>query len=233
MKKFRENELTDFEELNDVRVNSEKEEEEINLDKMVESKNEDIHVNKVSEPKEENLYKRFDEEKEEKDDYITPSMKRFRTSIGIICLVLAVTVGIFHKKVNESYRDNLTSGYLENVNAGDILSKEALKLDAKDESIEVANGYGNLEISIWNFSKVEDNDYVQVFIDGVAQGGPFSIRHKPIKISVPDKAVIQVQGVRDGGNNGITYAVHFNKTGETYLNTVSLNAKNSYTIVSR
>ena len=116
---------------------------------------------------------------------------------------------------------------------GDLLSKKDLKLEPKNATLEIAGGVGNLEISIWNFSQVEDNDYVQVFIDGVAQGAPFSIRHKPVKISVPDKGVIQVQGVRDGSNNGITYAVFFNKTGETYLNTVPLNSMNTYTIISK
>lgn len=135
------------------------------------------------------------------------------------------------KKFNENMSTDFEE--LSDVKAGDILSKEDLKLDANDASIEITSGFGNLEISIWNFSKKEDNDYVQVFIDGVAQGEPFSIRHKPVKVNVPDKAVIQVQGVRDGSNNVITYAVHFNKTGDTYLNTMPLNAMNTYTIVSK
>ena len=178
-----------------------------------------------------NTYKRLKDD-EEKDMYITPSMKKFRTFIGGICLIM-FALAMFEPTQNIDYRENLTSGAVTNVSAGDRLSKEALNLEPVDASISVENGYGNLEISIWNFADMEDNDYVEVFIDGVSQGGPFSIRHKPIKFSVPDKAIIQVQGVRDGSNNGITYAVNFNKTGETYLNTVPLNLKNTYTIVSK
>ncbi|MPM61275.1 hypothetical protein SDC9_108133 [bioreactor metagenome] len=180
---------------------------------------------------EEKTYKKF-EEKEEKDPYITPKMKKFRTILGILTIVVFVP-SLLQGTPNKSYIDDISTGIIENVNVGDVLSKDAIKLDAKDQSVEVTNGYGNIEVSIWNFAEVEDNDYVQVFIDGVAEGAPFLIRHKPVKISVPDKAVIQVQGVRDGSNNGITYAVFFNKTGETYLNTVPLNGMNTYTIISK
>ncbi len=176
-------------------------------------------------------YKKL-KDKEEKDQYINTSMKKFRTFIGGICLLM-FALSMFEPSQNINYKENLTSGVMENINIGDRLSEKALSLEPIDASIGIESSYGNLEISIWNFSDMEDNDYVEVFIDGVSQGGPFSIRHKPIKFSVPNKSVIQVQGVRDGSNNGITYAVHFNKTGETYLNTVPLNLKNTYTIVSK
>ncbi len=215
MKKFNKNIQNEFEELSDTNTKKSKPDEII--DKV------NIY--------EEDSYKQFKDD-EEKDEYITPSMKKFRTVIGGICIAMFIFF-MFQGVSNQDYRDNLTSGAIENIKVGDILSKENLKLDAKDASIDVASGFGNLEIAIWNFAEKEDNDYVQVFIDGVAQGAPFSIRHKPVKISVPDKGVIQVQGVRDGSNNGITYAVHFNKTGETYLNTVPLNSKNTYTIISK
>ncbi|MEG0307534.1 MAG: hypothetical protein RSA29_08410 [Clostridium sp.] len=225
MKKFNENTQTDFEKLGDTKVNDVK--------NTREDKN--IHLDKID-ISEEGLYKQLkaddDKEEEKKDEYINPSMKKFRIVIGGLCLAIFVLF-MFQGTPNKTYKDNLTAGAIENVNIGDILSKEALKLDAKDASIEISNGFGNLEISIWNFVEKEDNDYVQVLIDGVSQGAPFSIRHKPVKVSVPDKAVIQVQGVRDGSNNGITYAVHFNKTGDTYLNTVPLNAMNNYTIISK
>lgn len=188
---------------------------------------EDLQINM-----DENSYKRFEDE-EEKDEYISSSMKKFRKIIGVLSLAIFISYCIFSYTSQEAFRDNLTSGVIENVSEGDLLSKESLKLDPKDETLEVLNGIGNLEISIWNFAQEEDYDYIQVFIDGVAQGGPFSIRHKPVKISVPDKGIIQVQGVRDGSNNGITYAIFFNKTGETYLNTVPLNTMNTYTIISK
>lgn len=211
MKKFRENESND---VKPYMLNN----------NDIEDENSDIYD-------EGKKYKKF-EEKGEKDPYITPKMKKFRTILGILTIIVFVPF-LLRGMPNKSYMDDISSGIIENANVGDVLSKEAIKLEAKDLPVEVTNGYGNIEVSIWNFAEVEDNDYVQVFIDGVAEGAPFSIRHKPVKISVPDKAVIQVQGVRDGSNNGITYAVFFNKTGETYLNAAPLNGMNTYTIISK
>lgn len=238
MKRFKEDNSQDLSELHDDIVNLHEKYNDANVDQSnsgdfssyefdsedVEVDNEDIKMD--SELKTLKVLK-----DEGKDPYINSSMKRFRLIVGVICLISFIYFGVTNK-ITKNYMDNLSSGKIENVAVGNILSKDALKLDAKDATIEVSSGYGNLEISIWNFADKEDGDYVQVFIDGVEQGPPFSIRHKPTKISVPDKAVITIQGIRDGSNNGITYAVHFNKTGETYLNTVPLNAMNTYTIIS-
>lgn len=219
MKRFNENTPTDFEEVSTIELKDEQ-----NTDNM--------EVSKENIPLEEDSFKQL-EDKEVKEEYINPAMKRFRTIIGAIIILALLSTSITNTKYNKVFKENLSSGAIENVSVGDIMSKESLKLEPKDATVEITKGFGNLEISIWNFADKEDNDYVQVFIDGVEQGAPFSIRHKAVKISVPDKAVIQVQGVRDGSNNGITYGVQFNKTGETYLNTVPLNAMNSYTIISK
>lgn len=219
MKRFNENAPTDFDEVNAVQLNDEKD-------------TANIEVNEENISLEGEEFKQL-ENNEVKEQYINPAMKRFRTIIGAMIIVALLSTSIINPQYKKVFKDNLSSGAIENVGVGDIMSKESLKLEPKDATVEITSGFGNLEISIWNFSEKEDNDYVQVFIDGVEQGAPFSIRHKAVKISVPDKAVIQVQGVRDGSNNGITYGVQFNKTGETYLNTVPLNAMNSYTIVSK
>lgn len=55
-------------------------------------------------------------------------MKKFRTVIGGSCIAMFILF-MFRDIPNEAYRDNLTSGVVENVKAGDILSKEDLKLD--------------------------------------------------------------------------------------------------------
>ena len=195
------------------------EEEKIyNVDDQETNPSEDIH------------YKRFEEEKK-KTDFITPSMKSFRKVIGGLLLVSIAYFLIFsNSSSNTNSKSNLVSGKLEGVKAGDILSKDEVKLEAQDFSIDSANSYGKIELSIWNFADKEDGDYVQVFVNGSPQTEPFVIRHKPTKVGVPDKAVIQVRGIRDGSNNGITYGLFFNKTGETYLNTVPLNAANTYTL---
>ncbi|QAA32583.1 hypothetical protein [Clostridium manihotivorum] len=174
-------------------------------------------------------YKELEEEKQ--DDFLTPSMKGFRRAVAILAIatiVLVTFVGNFNG--NSNYKSNLASEKLSGVKAGDALSKEFVKLEAKDFTVDSTSGYGKIELSVWNFSDKEDGDYVQVFVDGSPQTEPFAIRHKPVKVSVPDKAVIQVKGIRDGSGNGITYGVTFSKTGETYLNTVPINAANTYTI---
>jgi hypothetical protein len=175
-------------------------------------------------------YKRFQDEKK-KDDFITPSMKNFRKIIGGLLIVFIAYSAFFQNNSDvTNYKSNLVSGKLEGVKAGDILSKDTVKLQAKDFSIDTANSYGKIQLSIWNFADKEDGDYVQVFVNGAPQTEPFVIRHKPTNVDVPDKGIIQVRGIRDGSNNGITYGLFFNKTGETYLNTVPLNADNTYTL---
>jgi hypothetical protein len=180
---------------------------------------------------EESQYKKL-EEKEKKNEYITPVMKTFRMAVGILAIAAIVYTGFFGRAGAANYKSNLVSGKLDGINAGEMLSKNTVKLDAKDFTVDTGKSYGKIELSIWNFVDKEDGDYVQVFVDGSPKGEAFSIRHKPVKVSVPDKAVIQVRGIRDGSNNGITYGVTFSKTGETYLNTVPLNFENTYTIKS-
>lgn len=50
----------------------------------------------------------------------------------------------------KKFNENMSTGFeeLSDVKAGDILSKEDLKLDTNDASIEIISGFGNLEISI-------------------------------------------------------------------------------------
>ena len=238
MKKFNENRESDLEENNNLSVFSnsskkKKSEEELNRyedDNLQLEEVDETEADKPIESKEE-IFKKLDD-KEEKDQYINLSMKKFRTIIGAACLVFMVLSFTSIGGSKKALKDNLSSGSIENVSAGEILSNDSVKLEAKDETVKISNGYGNLEISVWNFVQKEDYDYVQVFIDGSPVSEPFAIRHRPVKISVPDKAVITVQGVRDGSNNGITYGVSFNKTGETYLNMVNSNGTNTYTIVS-
>ncbi|WP_278382163.1 hypothetical protein [Clostridium tyrobutyricum] len=183
-----------------------------------------------STPDVETSYKKFENDGK-KDEIITPNMKNFRRIIGGLILVFIACFLIFsNDSSHTNYKSNLKSGKIESINVGDRISKKAVKLQANDFSIDQGNSYGKIELSVWNFADEEDGDYVQVFVNGYSQTEPFAIRHKPIKIEVPDKSIIQVRGIRDGGNNGITYGLFFNKTGETYLNTVPLNLTNTYTL---
>lgn len=223
MKRFREQD--NFEEINS----------NLSKDEMISDKNDNEVINQDSneENSKSNIsYKRLEDEKE--SDFITTNMKKFRTIIGGIILVsIAYTMMFSGNSGAINYLSNIESGKIEGIEVGDRISEESIKLEPKDLTIESVNGYGKLELSIWNFSQKEDGDYVQVFVNGAPHTEPFVIRHRPTKVGVPDDAVIKVKGIRDGGNNGITYGVFFNKTGETYLNTVPLNSSNTYTLKAR
>ena len=220
------------------RREQEKREDSINYGEENELSNKKKNVNRQSFKSYENNeeidsedYKDFEKDKVKEDkDFTNPSLKGFRTFLGIVFIALFIfsmaTTGV----PKENIKGNLTTGLIKNVNAGEVLSKEHVKLDAKDLSINAGDSYGNIELSIWNFEDDEDGDYVQVFVNGSPKTEPFQIMHRPTKVSVPDKGLIVVKGIRDGSNNGITYGVCFSKTGETYLNKVPLNATNTYTI---
>ena len=59
-------------------------------------------------------YKKL-KDKEEKDQYINTSMKKFRTFIGGICLLM-FALSMFEPSQNINYKENLTSGVMENIN---------------------------------------------------------------------------------------------------------------------
>lgn len=201
--------------------------EQLNSDNCFEKSNEFLKDKKKV------PFKKFQEEETSVKEDMSPSMKSFRKIVGSIVLVYFVcTFFLFNGNNKSNYMSNLESGKIENVSKGDILSKEQVKLEPKDISIKVGSGLGKIELSIWNFSQIEDGDYVQVFVDGAPYSEPFTILHRSREISVPKDAVIEVRGIRDGSNNGITYGLFLNETGETYLNTVPLNATNSYTLMS-
>ncbi|GAA0737476.1 hypothetical protein [Clostridium oceanicum] len=186
---------------------------------------------KVKNNKYERQYEKLSGEEKE-DDIITPSMKKFRMLVGALSVV-GIIWSFINISVNSgelNYKDSIKVGKIKGIEVGDRLSEKSMKFTPKDFSVKKSGEYGEIELSIWNFSDKEDGDYVQVLVNGTPQTEAFSIRHRVTKIGVPDKSIIQVKGIRDGSNNGITYAVFFNKTGETYLNTAPLNGENIYTL---
>lgn len=154
----------------------------------------------------------------------------FRKIVGLIVLILIIFSVVLPSKTQKRFQENITVGLNPGVKPGYILSKDALNLEPTDIEVKVGDGIGKIELSIWNFNDEEDGDYVQVFVNGEVRTEPFKIIHRATKVSVPSKGIIQIKGIKDGSNNGITYGVFFNKTGETYLNIAPLNGENSYTL---
>ena len=92
-----------------------------------------------------------------------------------------------------------------------------LKHDKKDQTTK---------IWIWDFA-AEDGDYVQIKVDGKVITEPFMIMNQAVSFDVPAESKIEVIGVKDGGG-GITYAIHHEIRGETYLNGMNVGGSNTY-----
>jgi len=103
-------------------------------------------------------YRRF-ENKYDKNNSLTPSMKRFRRIVGAIILVFFIYSFFFaNSPSTRNYISGIESGRVDGVKAGEILSQETVRLEPKDYEVNIANGYGRLELSIWNFNEKEDGD---------------------------------------------------------------------------
>lgn len=156
--------------------------------------------------------------------------KRFRFFVGLVSVVLLVVTLTFGASTSKNDLETVLKGVSAGISPGTQMVSADPQMQARDYSVAIADeGGGPLELSIWDFAD-EDGDYVQVFVDGQPKTDPFAISHRATKVKVPSKGLIQVKGIRDGKGDGISYAVFFNKTGETYFNVVPLNATNTYTI---
>lgn len=180
--------------------------------------------------------KRINQEENDKKSLfykpITRGQKLLRMFLGGFLIAAIIYSGIATSSPNVD-RTVVEKGYSTNVKVGSIVNSNQLSgLSVKSQDYQVTNaddGSGSVELAVWDF-KGEGTDYVQVFVDGVPKTNPFLISKKVVKVKVPSKATIQVRGISDGNNNGITYALTFSKTGETFFNLVPVNASNTYTI---
>jgi len=163
-------------------------------------------------------------------DVMDDDKKRFRFFVGLVSVALITASIVLGSSAGKNDIDTVKRGVSAGISPGARMVREDPQMQPKDYSVTVADeGGGPVELSIWDFAD-EDGDYVQVLVDGRPQTDPFAISHRVVKVKVPSKGLIQVKGIRDGKNNGISYAVFFNKTGETYFNVAPLNGTNTYTI---
>jgi hypothetical protein len=116
--------------------------------------------------------------------------------------------------------------------AGAILMSDDENIGEQDYTLTHApTNQNDTRIWIWDYA-AEDGDYVQVLLNGVPDGPPFMIKHKPVLRHVSLNGLVgqvQVKGVRDGGG-GITYAVRFEINNTTYFNSAPEGSLNTYTL---
>lgn len=101
-------------------------------------------------------------------------------------------------------------------------------ITAKDFEVTVGDSGGDAKMLIWDFNS-EDNDEVQILVNGQPLKEKLILAHNPAAISIPVPSTVTVKGLKDNGG-GISYAVKFPNDKVTYYNVVSVNAGNTYTV---
>lgn len=168
--------------------------------------------------------------KENSSFTLTPSQKHFRTFLGAIVLFLMVGGMIFSMNTASGTLDAslIQKGSSPGIKPGATFSTSKIYAPQKNYTVTIQNG-GDIQLSVWDYLGSNGN-YVQVFVDGKALTNAFMISDKAVKVSVPSKGLIQVRGISSPNNGTISYALFFNKTGETYFNMVPLSGENTYTL---
>ncbi len=110
-----------------------------------------------------------------------------------------------------------------------VKNDDQITLKPADMTITHNKKESTTKIWVWDFA-AEDGDYIQIKVDGNVITEPFMIKNQAVSFDVPAESKIEVIGVRDGGG-GITYAIHHEVRGETYLNGMDIGGSNTYTLV--
>ncbi len=165
--------------------------------------------------------------KEETKEALTASQKKFRTFLGGAVLLVFVAYLVFSPSSSLAI-DSVQAGAVQNIQPGATLDAGSAIVSASDYTVTVQEG-GDVQLSVWDYLG-SNGGYVQIYVDGRPLTNAFMVSNHVVKVSVPAKGLIQVRGISPGSNGMIQYAVFFNKTGETYFNTVPLNGENVYTV---
>lgn len=107
-----------------------------------------------------------------------------------------------------------------------VQNDDQIRLEPADLTLKHDKKDQTTKIWIWDFA-AEDGDYVQIKVDGKVISEPFMIMNQAVSFEVPAESKIEVIGVKDGGG-GITYAIHHEIRGETYLNGMNVGGSNTY-----
>ncbi len=101
-------------------------------------------------------------------------------------------------------------------------------ITAKDFEVTVGDSGGDAKMLIWDFNS-EDNDEVQILVNGQPVKEKLILANNPAAISIPVPSTVTIKGLKDYGG-GISYAVKFPNDQITYYNVVGVNAGNTYTV---
>lgn len=142
--------------------------------------------------------------------------------LNIVCNVLILI------NTPSSPLATLGKGVAKGVKAGTVMLTKDQVITSKDQVISIKTEESNIEISIWDFAE-EDGDSVQISFNGQPVSNPVVLKNTPKTITIPSKGILQIKGVKDGGN-GITYAIYMPETKRTYFNSVGIDKNNIYTI---
>ncbi|MEK3916339.1 hypothetical protein [Paenibacillus sp. FSL H7-0331] len=115
--------------------------------------------------------------------------------------------------------------------AGAILfyGEEKNGIQAKNFEVPGLTRSVSTRMLIWDYN-LEDNDKVQILVDGKPIHDSIVLTNTPVAFTVPVPSVITIKGIQDQGG-GLTYAVKFPQTKYTFFNIVAVNGVNTYTLM--
>ena len=164
---------------------------------------------------------------------IRESLLKIFGGIFIAVFITGLILSLFDSSVDTS--DEAKKALVDRVSTSLPIGTRLLSVDenARQQDYTIVHNHSqkDTKILIWDYA-AEDGDYVQVFVNGTPLGDAFMIKHKPVEITVPAAAKIQIKGVRDGGG-GITYAVHYELNKTTYFNDAPEGGFNTYTLIKK
>ncbi|WP_114571937.1 hypothetical protein [Exiguobacterium flavidum] len=153
--------------------------------------------------------------------------------LGTICtVILAATLGMISNfSSSEGSAEEMVANRIsKSTAAGETVFTEETNsgISARDFEVTLGDSGGEAKMLIWDFNS-EDNDEVQILINGQLMREKLILAHNPAALSIPVPSTVTVKGLKDNGA-GISYAVKFPNDKVTYYNVVSVNSGNTYTV---
>lgn len=181
------------------------------------------------------------EDNHPKKDKVKPKAKRLGLWSAILAAMFVASIAVTNVSNNSLFHENpistsegaqeiLKQRWSDKLELGARLIKndDQVTLEPVDMTFTHDKADETTKMWVWDFA-AEDGDYVHILVDGKPISEPFMIKNKPVSFDVSKNSVISVIGVRDGGG-GITYAIHVEAIGQTYLNAAGINQANTYTM---
>lgn len=170
--------------------------------------------------------KSFKEDKKSQSNF---NKQLVRTGLTLLGIFLVSLFNFSYIDSSDIAKQAIKNGSSSQLAIGTRILEDDEMINERDVTVKHNSSQETTKIHVWDYA-AEDGDYVQVLVDGVAITEPFMIKNKPVVFTVPATGTVEVLGVRDGVG-GISYAVHYEINGTTYLNTAGIDKKNIYTLI--